>query len=447
MSNRCTETRRKLEEMLYSEVTDTEKAGVEEHLSVCAACREYRDALLEDDMLLTGMTRSMDARIERIEERVMERIDRQMEDIEAGTELDASRSQSSSGAFGRWAARIALAAAATIVLIVGWNMIFRGGSGDVVWAKVIEQVLDAQDYICRIDRVATPWDSTDIVAYFSRKYGQKKVLYIDDKLAAEVFVRPKEKIIHLLHHKDEAYVTIGVRSKDAKKLTDMTSAQDMVEYFHSFDYEDIGTKEINGVAARGIEVTDPAMWAGEYEEGSVRLWVDASTHWPIMIEREFKSDEGKVHVRETYRDFKWNPSLSKEDFDFEVPDNYGTLDFGETKEGEEGVIEGLRAYAKLSGGRYPSDPAFDTAASEIRKDRDRLIEEDAWGPEEIKEFFKVRGLSIFYADLVKEGVEVEYFGDSVRALDYDKVLMRWKLDDGRWRVIYGDLRTETKESD
>ena len=50
--------------------------------------------------------------------------------------------------------------------------------------RALAQVREAQDYICRIDRVATPWDSADIVAYFSEKYGQKKVMYIDGKLAA-----------------------------------------------------------------------------------------------------------------------------------------------------------------------------------------------------------------------------------------------------------------------
>ena len=431
MNDRCTGIREKLEEMLHSQLPPGETAEIEEHLAGCAGCREYRDALLEDDLLLTGMTRSMDTRIEQLEERVMESIGKQSE----------SKQRSS---FGR-PAKIAMAMAAALVLIVGWNLIFKSGTGDVAWAKVIAQVREAQDYICRIDRVATPWDSMEMVAYFSEKYGQKKVQYIDGKLAAEVFLRSDEQTIHVLHHKDEAYITIGLTGRDAKKMNDMTSAQDMVEYFHSYEYREIGTRDIDGIKASGIEVNDPAMWAGMYEEGSVRLWVDASTHWPVLIEREFKSDEGKVQVSETMHDFQWNPSLSKEDFEFEVPENYGTLDFGKANEGEDGAIEGLRAYARIADGRYPSDPAFDTAASEIRKDRDRLMKEGLWGPDIIKEFFKTRDFSAFYAGLVEDGVEVEYHGDSVGALDYNKVLMRWKLDDGNWRVIYGDLRTETIE--
>lgn len=429
MSDRCDRTRELLEEMLHAELPPDEAALVEEHLAGCDACREYRDALLEDDRLLDGMTRSMDGRISRMEERVME-------SIRTGT--DTARST-----FGRRAARIALAAAAALVVIVGYNLIFRGGPGDVVWARVIEQVREAQDYICRIDREATPWDNTETIAYFSKKYGQKKAMYIDGKLAAEVFVRPGDTNIHLLHHKDEAYVKIGVTSEDARKLTDLTSARDLVEYFHSFEYRRIGTRTIDGAEASGIEVSDPAMWAGTYEKGSVRLWVDTRTLWPVLIEREFEADSGKVHVKETLHDFQWNPSLSKKDFEFEVPEGYGTLDFGKAGSGEEGAIEGLRAYAALTGGRYPSAPAFDTAASEIRADRDRLEKEGLWGPDAIKQLFRYRDFSSFYQQLIEDDVEVEYHGDSVRALDYDEVLMRWRLEDGRWRVIYGDLRIET----
>ena len=50
---------------------------------------------------------------------------------------------------------------------------------------------------------------------------------------------------------------------------------------------------------------------------------------------------------------------------------------------------------------------------------------------------------MFYMKLVREGHEPEYFGDSVTAADADQVLLRWTLDDGGARVIYGDLRVET----
>ena len=41
-----------------------------------------------------------------------------------------------------------------------------------------------------------------------------------------------------------------------------------------------------------------------------------------------------------------------------------------------------------------------------------------------------------------EGKEPAYYGATVTAADSDKVLVQWKLDDGRCRVIFGDLRIE-----
>jgi hypothetical protein len=53
----------------------------------------------------------------------------------------------------------------------------------------------------------------------------------------------------------------------------------------------------------------------------------------------------------------------------------------------------------------------------------------------------------FYQQLLEENREPEYFGATVQPGDSDAVLMRWKLDDGSFRVIYGDLRAETVAMD
>ena len=50
---------------------------------------------------------------------------------------------------------------------------------------------------------------------------------------------------------------------------------------------------------------------------------------------------------------------------------------------------------------------------------------------------------ITHSHLLREGREPEYFGATVGPGDSDTVLMRWNLDDGHCRVIYGDLRAET----
>ena len=49
----------------------------------------------------------------------------------------------------------------------------------------------------------------------------------------------------------------------------------------------------------------------------------------------------------------------------------------------------------------------------------------------------------FYVGLLEEKKDPAYYGNSVTPKDADKVLLRWKLPDSEYRVIYGDLHAET----
>jgi hypothetical protein len=48
-----------------------------------------------------------------------------------------------------------------------------------------------------------------------------------------------------------------------------------------------------------------------------------------------------------------------------------------------------------------------------------------------------------YEYLTKKGEEVAYYGDSIDPEDSNAVLMQWKLPNGRYKVIFGDLREKT----
>jgi hypothetical protein len=44
--------------------------------------------------------------------------------------------------------------------------------------------------------------------------------------------------------------------------------------------------------------------------------------------------------------------------------------------------------------------------------------------------------------LVNENKEPAYYGEMVKPGDSSKVLLRWKLDDDQYRIIFGDLSTK-----
>jgi hypothetical protein len=49
--------------------------------------------------------------------------------------------------------------------------------------------------------------------------------------------------------------------------------------------------------------------------------------------------------------------------------------------------------------------------------------------------------------LLKEGKDVVYYGNGINAKDGFALLMHWKLPNGKYRVIFSDLRTMTVSSD
>jgi len=55
----------------------------------------------------------------------------------------------------------------------------------------------------------------------------------------------------------------------------------------------------------------------------------------------------------------------------------------------------------------------------------------------------IRGLTWFYIGLQWDKKNPAYYGKTVTPKDTDKVLLRWKVSDSEYRVIYGDLHAET----
>jgi hypothetical protein len=117
---------------------------------------------------------------------------------------------------------------------------------------------------------------------------------------------------------------------------------------------------------------------------------------------------------------------------------------------EEKAIEGLRAFADMSAGRYPSSLASAIAMEEagyaFRKSLLADPSRETNAPptkQEIEKFMSIQASCSFYAKLVTDGNEPVYRGDDVTSEFPQAVLMHWKLSDGWCRVILADLRAQT----
>jgi hypothetical protein len=79
---------------------------------------------------------------------------------------------------------------------------------------------------------------------------------------------------------------------------------------------------------------------------------------------------------------------------------------------------------------------------ELKEEMDKLPEEEK--AKKIMDIMRpAQALGMFYMTLVQEKKEPAYYGDVVGPADADKVLLRWKISDNEYRVIFSDLQAET----
>ncbi|MHC4694828.1 MAG: LamG domain-containing protein, partial [Planctomycetota bacterium] len=138
-------------------------------------------------------------------------------------------------------------------------------------------------------------------------------------------------------------------------------------------------------------------------------------------------------------------------------------------------IEGLKLFAEITG-RYPKKlnmmdlgqeiaalakdfqnlPQLIEKLDELKKLKDQMSQNSELSEEEIfdtvlkttMEIMRpLQSIGFFYMTLVVDGNEPAYYGDKVTPEFPHAVLLRWKAEDGNYRVIFGDLTVEDVTAD
>ena len=134
------------------------------------------------------------------------------------------------------------------------------------------------------------------------------------------------------------------------------------------------------------------------------------------------------------------------DFEPNIPDDYTTRsgDITVPAFNEETAIKGLTVLADLAG-EYPANLGGQTFFKELEAllapMRDRGRSEKYKKVSDITT--PIGGLVAFYQTLVQGKKDPAYYGEFVTPEDTDLVLMRWKISDNEYRVIFGDRHAET----
>jgi len=223
----------------------------------------------------------------------------------------------------------------------------------------------------------------------------------------------------------------------------------------SFKYEELGSKIIDGKKVEGIEINDPRFGKGMVESCVARLWVDVESNLPVLFETRATAGGGTIQIENVFDSVKWDPELDKNIFNPDLSAYTLVAKVAGQSPNEETTVQMLRSFSEMTGGNYPDNLTWVNCRSEVgRIYLQRKIKEiglkraiSFWEEDDFEwEPFTKLNMQIhrtclqFYGQLlVKEEKDVAYYGKTVSAKDTNAPLMRWKISDDEYRVIFGDL--------
>ena len=350
-----------------------------------------------------------------------------------------------------------LVAAAVIVICVFVGFEIFSGTSSVSWAQVRQQVAAVKAVIYKAKINGTNRGQAfemRIEGTMSEDLGTRMDAYMGDQLVSQAFALADEKSHITLFPAQKKYLEVELTEKNRIENGD---PKVMVEAFLQGDYKKLGRREINGVTVEGIESHDVSPTAGFPGGGGMMgaadgefsaevvasLWVDVATGWPVEVTLDITDEDGKEQMNIVVSDFQWEAQVDRYMFASVIPEGYElmyTVDLTRTESGEQ-LVDGLKYFAELTGGKFPTKLTIGDVLGELGKIYKTKSSDSSFRVDDLQ-IVNLKYGAQYVSRLEAEGKEPVYYGATVTAADSDKVLLRWKLDDGRCRVIFGDLRIE-----
>jgi len=377
--------------------------------------------------------------------------------------------------------KVAIASVLTIACLTGLFFWKSTGSG-IALADVLARVEQVKSFRCKGSvtengQIAPgkPYQfEVRSTFLMSREYGCKVNAETPDPNGGwmpyvEMYLSDEKKTCVQIAHTEKKYVREELdyfAETQRNQEEDWSDPGALLKAIMACKYENLGQSTIDGVKVEGFRTTDPnchspvsgSRWSNPQVD--VKLWVDVKTRLPVRFE-EFSSsvDErgNTISQRQVAHDFEWDVPVTAAEFEPPpVPDGYAVLDVPRLNS-EETAIQGLKRCIELFG-NYLENISDDAGAKGIiffafEKSETstalRLKEEikGLTGEEKLDRVSDagepIFRLIWFYVGLVQDKKDPAYYGKTVTPKEADKVLLRWKVSDSEYRVIFGDLRAET----
>ncbi|MHC4299277.1 MAG: LolA family protein [Planctomycetota bacterium] len=266
---------------------------------------------------------------------------------------------------------IITAAAVVVTGALVLTSLFVETTESTVLADVLENVEQAQAFMCKMDTTLTGSMIGEIsagenriqtTAIISNEYGMKCEMDMGmtdpisgKPMTQQAYVLPEQNVMITIMPQQKQYMRITLDDESlAETAKENNDPREMMRQILDCEYTELGRSKINGIEVEGFETTDPKFAADVVEDLRVRLWVEVGTGLPVRWEMDMTINE-QIKTRVVISDFQWDIQVAASDFEPVIPDDYTSMmdgDFKMPSTTEEAALEGLKVFVDMSG-RYP----------------------------------------------------------------------------------------------
>jgi hypothetical protein len=376
--------------------------------------------------------------------------------------------------------KVAIAAVIVIACLIGLSLWRTTGSG-IALADVLARVEQVKAYSFKSSMTNVTGENPNKPTIrgthlISQEYGWKsKIEHLDPNGGESTFneycVLPQKNTTIAISHKEKKYTRTqqddGWMERVQKANIDITDPHTFLKGILKTKYESLGRSTMDGIEVEGFRTTDPNCFGEENCQIDAKVWVDVKTRLPVrydsLISEEVNQRGDKMRNRTVKYDFQWDVPVAAADFEPVIPGGYASwvVKFPPHIT-EENALQGLKILVELLG-KYPENiyhivpenindktpivlrlaEKSETPAALRLKEEIKGLTDDEINNKLVDFLMPIRGLGRFYTWLQFDKKDPAYYGKMVTPKDADKVLMRWKVSDKEYRVIFGDLHAET----
>jgi outer membrane lipoprotein-sorting protein len=352
--------------------------------------------------------------------------------------------------------RTAAILAPAACLLIG-AIVFFNWTGQIALARVVETLREVRTIVCTLETRLTGGaleQESEGTLYLSVDGGTRFEMRVNGEPFSTLYSAGDDTST-LVMPPQHIYMVIR-RDRAAPAAPDHAPAQwlNSLRRLTADADRRLGREVVDGRVAEGFEIAASKLGytgaaAADQPPPTARLWVDVESRLPVRYEVSIAGPEPGSQIQVAHTGFRFDEPLAPEFFRPQIPDDYQRVEVTMPPPNEATLLAGLKLFADLAG-EYPEqlDATFIVGRFAGALAAKAAMSGEAPGVEALVGAAANQSMTLaagcqYFAQLVRDGRQPEYFGSDVEPGDAKAVLLRWRLPNGQTRLVYGDLRTET----